>query len=93
MSFRTTQVKVSARGLGSEAEGKCTQGRRIVSCKWSSKGFILVDTELVIPEEAVAPPPLELEQDHRGIVQEEHRAPTRWEILQDGRWRAQNWAI
>ena len=55
--------------------------------------LILVDAELIVPEEAMAPPPLELEQDQRGIVQEEHRAPTRWEILQDGRWRAQNWAI
>ena len=39
MRFRTTQVKVSARGLGSEAIGKRTRGRRVVVCKRSSKGF------------------------------------------------------
>jgi hypothetical protein len=58
--------------------------------------LILVDAELIVPEEAVAPPPLELEQDPqdpRGIVLDEPRAPTRREILQDSRWRAQNWAI
>ena len=58
--------------------------------------LILVDAELVVPEEDVAPPPLELQQDPqdpRGIIQGADRGPTRQAILQDGRWRAQNWAI
>jgi hypothetical protein len=54
--------------------------------------LILVDAELVIPEETVAPSE-QVPQEPRAIVLGGPRTLTRSQILQDARWRAQNWAI
>jgi hypothetical protein len=56
------------------------------------QGLILVDAELVVPEEAFDPsqqaPP-----EPRVVVPAGPRTLTRSELRQEARWRAQNWAI
>jgi hypothetical protein len=58
----------------------------------TDQDLILVDVELVLSTEEVAPsvqPP----QEPAAVVPVGPRTLTRRQILQDGRWRAQNWAI
>jgi hypothetical protein len=54
--------------------------------------LILVDAELVNPDEIVDQPQ-ETVQERRTIAPEGPRVLTRQQLLQEGRWRAQNWAI
>ena len=54
--------------------------------------LILVDTELVVPQNTVTPS-TQVPQESSTITSREARTLTRREILQEARWRAQNWAI
>jgi hypothetical protein len=54
--------------------------------------LILVDAELVNPNEVVDQPQ-EIAQEPRTVAPRGPRTHTRRQLLQDGRWRAQNWAI
>jgi nitrogen fixation protein FixH len=54
--------------------------------------IILVDAELVNPDEVVDQPQ-ETVQERRTVAPEGPRVLTRQQLLQEGRWRAQNWAI
>jgi hypothetical protein len=56
------------------------------------QSLILVDAELVIPEEALDPH-RQAPQEPRVIAPETSRTLTRSELRQEARWRAQNWAI
>jgi nitrogen fixation protein FixH len=54
--------------------------------------LILVDAELVNPDEVVDQPQ-DTVQEPRTVAPRGPRTHTRRQLLQDGRWRAQNWAI
>ena len=56
------------------------------------QSLILVDAELVVPEETFDPH-RQAPQEPRVVAPEISRTLTRSEIRQEARWRAQNWAI
>ena len=60
--------------------------------KGEVQDLILVDAELVNPDEVVDQPQ-EIVQERRTVAPEGTRVLTRQQLLQEGRWRAQNWAI
>ena len=54
--------------------------------------LILVDAELVVSD-TIVDPPQEILLEPRVVAREDPRATTRRQLLQEARWRAQNWVI
>ena len=62
----------------------------IINHQEEDQDLILVDAELVVPD-AIVDPPQEILLEPRSVTPEGPRALTRRQLLQEARWRAQNW--